>query len=164
MIELKSNPDNMHKYADDMVRAIEGMGPHNQIETEKAGLIVNAAHDIKNLRDYAYTLERTTNETSAEIQKWKDKAAEYQGMAEARESNYNLVCEQRDAAAAALLAIIRPELESMVNRLMDERLEDMQGDIEDMKERVDDIPNEDDINDAVREFMRYEAKFKVTLE
>jgi len=155
MIELRTNPDYLHTLAADTREA-------GRDETAKD--LDNAAHDIKNLRDYGYTLERTTNEASAEIQKWKDKAAEYQGMAEARESNYNAVCEQRDAAAAALLAILRPELESAVNRLIDERLEDMQGDIEDMKDRVQDIPSEDDINDAVREFMQYEAKFKVTLE
>lgn len=155
MIELRTNPDFLHKLASDT---------RNADRPETAKDIDNAAHDIKNLRDYAYTLEKTTNATSAEIQQWKDKAAQYEGMAEARESNYNAVCEQRDAAAAALLAILRPELEGMVNRLMDERLEDMQGDIEDMKDRVQDIPNEDDINDAVREFMQYEAKFKVTLE
>lgn len=155
MIELRTNPDYLHTLAADTREA-------GRDETAKD--LDNAAHDIKNLRDYGYTLERTTNEASAEIQKWKDKAAEYQGMAEARESNYNAVCEQRDAAAAALLAILRPELESAVNRLIDERLEDMQGDIEDMKDRVQEIPSEDDINDAVREFMQYEAKFKVTLE
>lgn len=155
MIELRTNPDYLHTLAADTREA-------GRDETAKD--LDNAAHDIKNLRDYGYTLERTTNEASAEIQKWKDKAAEYQGMAEARESNYNAVCEQRDAAAAALLAILRPELESAVNRLIDERLEDMQGDIEDMKDRVQEIPSEDDINDAVREFMQYEAKFRVTLE
>jgi len=49
-----------------------------------------------------------------------------------------------------LLAIFRPELETMVQSLVNEQLDDMRGDIEDMKERVDDIPNEDDINDAAR--------------
>lgn len=160
MIELKSNPDTLYKFAASVDR--------HGFDTADAPYTVDhlndAAHDIKNLRDYAYTLERTTNDASAEIQKWKDKASEYQGMAEARESNYNTVCEQRDAAAAALLAILRPELESMVNRLIDDRVEDMQGDIEDMKDRVQEIPSEDDISDAVREFMQYDAKFKVTLE
>jgi len=155
MIEVKSNPDYLHRLAYDT---------RQSGHTETAEDLDGAAHDIKNLRDYAYTLEKTANATSAEIQQWKDKAAQYQGMAEARESNYNAVCEQRDAAAAALLAILRPELEGMVNRLMDERLEDMQGDIEDMKDRVQDIPSEDDISDAVREFMQYDAKFKVVLE
>jgi len=148
MIELHTNPDQLINLSDNA--------------TEKD--VRMAAHDIKNLRDYGWTLEKTINETSADVQKWKDRAAEMETRAEAREANYNAVCEQRDAAAAALLSIIRPELEGMVNRLMDERLEDMQGDIEDMKDRVDDIPSEDDINDAVREFMQYEAKFKITLE
>ena len=162
MIELKSNPDYLHTLAADTREA-------GRNETAKD--LDNAAHDIKNLRDYAYTLERTTNETSAEIQRWKDKAAEMETRAEAREINYNAVCEQRDAAAAALLAIIRPELENAIGHFVGQHLEnlrgdieDLRGDIEDMKERVDDVPNEDDINDAVREFMRYEAKFKITLD
>lgn len=159
MIELRTNPDYLHTLAADTREA-------GRDETAKD--LDNAAHDIKNLRDYGYTLERTTNEASAEIQKWKDKAADYQGMAEARESNYNAVCEQRDAAAAALLAIFRPELDAMIKdaiqSVIGERLDDMQGDLNDMQDKVDDIPSEDDINDAVREFMQYEAKFRVTLE
>ena len=160
MIELKSNPDSLHSFAS----SIDGHGFEHADIPYAVDHLNDAAHDIKNLRDYGWTLEKTINETSAEVQKWKDKASDYQGMAEARESNYNAVCEQRDAAAAALLAILRPELESAVNRLIDERLEELHGDIEDLKERVDDVPNEDDINDAVREFMQYEAKFKITLE
>lgn len=152
MIELKTDTDFLIKLSDDM----EG--------SETARDIRMAAHDIKNLRDYGWTLEKTINETSAEIQRWKDKAAEYERMAEAREQNYNAVCEQRETAAAGLLAILRPELERMVADFVGQHLNDLQGDIEDMKERVDDIPNEDDINDAVREFMRYEAKFKITLD
>lgn len=155
MIELKTIPDQLHVLAANTREAGRD---------ETAEYLDNAAHDIKNLRDYGWTLEKTMNETSAEIQRLKDRAAEYERMAEAREQNYNAVCEQREAAAAALLAILRPELETVVNRLVDERLEDLHGDIEDLKERVDDVPNEDDINDAVREFMQYEAKFKITLE
>ncbi len=155
MIELRTNPDYLHSLAADTREA-------GRDETAKD--LDNAAHDIKNLRDYGWTLEKTMNETSAEIQKWKDKAAEMETRAEAREENYNAVCAQRDAAAAALLANIRPELETVVYKLIAERLEDLHGDIEDLKERVDDVPNEDDINDAVREFMQYEAKFKTTLE
>jgi len=129
MIELHTNPDNLITLSDN---------------AETTGKDVRmAAHDIKNLRDYAESLERSVNQMSGEIQSIRT---------------------QRDAAAAALLAIFRPELETMVQSLVNEQLDDMRGDIEDMKERVDDIPNEDDINDAVREFMRYEAKFKITLE
>ena len=159
MIELRTNPDYLHTLAADTREA-------GRDETAKD--LDNAAHDIKNLRDYGYTLERTTNEASAEIQKWKDKAAEMETRAEAREENYNAVCEQRDAAAYALLAIFRPELDAMIKdaiqSVIGDRLDDMQGDLNDMQDKVDDIPNEDDINDAVREFMQYEAKFKVTLE
>ncbi len=159
MIELRTNPDYLHSLAADTREA-------GRDETAKD--LDNAAHDIKNLRDYGWTLEKTMNETSAEIQRWKDKAAEMETRAEAREENYNAVCAQRDAAAHALLAIFRPELDAMINdavqSVIGDRLDDMQGDINDMQDKVDDIPNEDDINDAVREFMQYEAKFKITLE
>lgn len=164
MIDLKTNPDNLHKYADDITRAIEGMGPHNAAETEKAQTIHNAAHDIKNLRDYVWTLEKTINETSAEIQSWKDKAAEMETRAEAREENYNAVCAQRDAAAAALLAIIRPELETMVNKLVNEHVETLEADIDDLKTQCEDIPNDDQISDSIREWFQYEAKFSITLD
>ena len=164
MIDLKTNPDNLHKYADDITRAIEGMGPHNAAETEKAQTIHNAAHDIKNLRDYGWTLEKTINETSAEVQRWKDKAAEMETRAEAREENYNAVCAQRDAAAAALLAIIRPELETMVNKLINEQVENLETEIDDLKTQCEDIPNDDQIADSIREWFRYEAKFSITLD
>ena len=134
MIELKSNPDYLHTLAADTREA-------GRNETAKD--LDNAAHDIKNLRDYAENLENSVNQTSREI---------------------NSIRTQRDAAAAALLAIFRPELETMVQSLVNEQLDDMRGDIEDMKEKCEDIPNEDDINDQVREFLKYEAKFKITLD
>ena len=94
MIEMRTNPDYLHSLAADTREA-------GREETAKD--LDNAAHDIKNLRDYGWTLEKTINETSADVQRWKDKAAEMETRAEAREANYNAVCEQRDAAAAALL-------------------------------------------------------------
>ena len=154
MIELHTNPDQLINLSDNA----EATGKDIRM----------AAHDIKNLRDYGWTLEKTINETSADVQRWKDKAAEMETRAEAREANYNAVCEQRDAAAYALLAIFRPELDAMIKdaiqSIIGDRLDDIQGDINDIQDKVDDIPNEDDINDAVREFMQYEAKFKITLE
>ena len=155
MIELRTNPDYLHSLAADTREA-------GREETAKD--LDNAAHDIKNLRDYGWTLEKTINETSADIQRWKDKAAEMETRAEAREENYNAVCEQRDAAAAALLAIIRPELETMVNKLINEQVENLETEIDDLKTQCEDIPNEDQITDSIREFMQYEAKFRVTLE
>ncbi len=134
MIDLKSNPDFLHTLAADTREA-------DRPETAKD--IDNAAHDIKNLRDYAERLEWNVGQMSSEI---------------------NSIRTQRDDAAAALLAIFRPELEKMVQSLVNEQIEDMQADIEDMKEKCEDIPNEDQITDSIREFMQYEAKFKITLE
>ncbi len=155
MIELRTNPDYLHSLAADTREA-------GRDETAKD--LDNAAHDIKNLRDYVWTLEKTTHETSAEIQGWKDKAAEYERMAEAREQNYNAVCEQRETAAAALLAIIRPELETMVNKLVNEHVETLEADIDDLKTQCEDIPNDDQITDSIREWFQYEAKFSITLD
>ena len=143
MIELRTNPDYLHSLAADTREA-------GRDETAKD--LDNAAHDIKNLRDYVWTLEKTTNETSAEIQKWKDKAAEMETRAEAREDNYNAVCAQRDAAAAALLAILRPELETMVSQLIQEQVENLETEIDDLKTQCEDIPNDDQISDSIREW------------
>jgi chromosome segregation ATPase len=155
MIELRTNPDYLHSLAADTREA-------GRDETAKD--LDNAAHDIKNLRDYGWTLEKTMNETSAEIQSWKDKAAEMETRAEAREENYNAVCAQRDAAAAALLAIIRPELETMVNKLINEQVENLETEIDDLKTQCEDIPNDDQISDSIREWFQYEAKFSITLD
>ncbi len=138
MIELHTNPDYLHRLASDTIEAGRDMTGQD---------INDAAQDIKNMRDYAESLERNTQQMSGEIQSIRT---------------------QRDEAAAALLAIIRPELEAMVKDAMQstlgERLDDMQGDISDVQDRIEEIPSEDDITDAVREFMQYEAKFKITLE
>jgi len=155
MIEMRTNPDYLHSLAADTREA-------GRDETAKD--LDNAAHDIKNLRDYGWTLEKTINETSADVQRWKDKAAEMETRAEAREANYNAVCEQRDAAAAALLAIIRPELETMVNKLINEHVETLEADIDDLKTQCEDIPNDDQISDSIREWFQYEAKFSITLD
>lgn len=160
MIELKSNPDSLHSFAS----SIDRNGFENADIPYTVDHLNDAAHDIKNLRDYAYTLERTTNEASADIQKWKDRAAEMETRAEAREENYNSVCAQRDAAAAALLAIIRPELESMVNKLIHEQVENLETEIDDLKTQCEDIPNDDQISDSIREWFQYEAKFSITLD
>lgn len=138
MIELHTNPDQLINLSDNTATTPESLTAKD---------IRMAAHDIKNLRDYAESLERNTQQMSGEIQSIRT---------------------QRDEAAAALLAIIRPELEAMVKDAMQstlgERLDDMQGDISDVQDRIEEIPSEDDITDAVREFMQYEAKFKITLE
>ena len=80
MIELKTNPDHLHALASN-VRLTD--------QTDLAHDLDAAAHDMKNLRDYGERLERSTHQMSAEIQSIRT---------------------QRDEAAAALLAIFKPEL------------------------------------------------------
>ena len=89
MIELKTNPDFLHTLAADT---------RNAGQAETAADIDSAAHDLKNLRDYAQQIERSVNSMSAEIQSIRT---------------------QRDDAAAALLAIIRPELEKAIDDALD---------------------------------------------
>lgn len=84
MIELKTSPDHLHSIASNVRRTDPADIAHD---------LNSAAHDLKNLLDYAERIERTANQMSAEI---------------------NSIRIQRDDAAAGLLAIFRPELESMI--------------------------------------------------
>jgi hypothetical protein len=114
MIDIKSNTDYLHRLAHDT---------RESGHTETAEDLDGAAHDIKNLRDYAERLEWNVHQMSGEI---------------------NSIRTQRDAAAAALLAIFRPELEKMI----DDALEYCRP-LESLRER-DDIRREvrDMINDG----------------
>jgi len=119
MIELKTNPDYLTRLASDTIEA----------GRDQTGADINAAaHDIKNLRDYAEGLERNTHQMSGEIQSIRT---------------------QRDEAAAALLAIIRPELERMVQDLPA---------LSDLSDRLDHLEdnegNSDTIRDEVRDMIR----------
>jgi len=119
MIELKTNPDYLTRLASDTIEA----------GRDQTGADINAAaHDIKNLRDYAEGLERNTQQMSGEIQSIRT---------------------QRDEAAAALLAIIRPELERMVQDLPA---------LSDLSDRLDHLEdnegNADTIRDEVRDMIR----------
>lgn len=119
MFELKTNPDYLHRLA---------------VDTREAGLeetakdLDNAAHDIKNLRDYMERLERSVNQMSGEI---------------------NSIRTQRNDAAAALLAIIRPELETMVDELLEYNRP-----LEDLRERVDRLEDDDDRAEEIRREVR----------
>jgi len=121
MIDLKTNPDYLHTLAADTREA-------GREETAKD--LDGAAHDIKNLRDYAERLERSVNQMSGEIQSIRT---------------------QRDEAAAALLAIIRPELE----RMIDDAVEQCRP-LEDLRERVERLENDlgDDIRREVRDMIQ----------
>lgn len=131
MIDLKTNPDFLHTLAADT---------RNFGQPETAADIDSAAHDIKNLRDYAAQLEASVNRMSAEL---------------------NSIRSQRDDAARALLAIIQPELESFIEEAVSranpiddlrdrvERLEDFQNDLESGHGDLEDLAR-----DAVRDMVR----------
>jgi len=121
MIELKTNPDYLHTLAADTREA-------GREETAKD--LDAAAHDLKNLRDYAERIERSVNQMSGEIQSIRT---------------------QRDDAARALLAIFRPELEKMVDELLEHNRP-----LEDLRERVERLENDlgDDIRREVRDMIQ----------
>ena len=125
MIELKTNPDTLHAMATEVMA--------DRIKAD----VLNAAHDLKNLRDYAEGLERNTHQMSGEIQSIRT---------------------QRDEAAAALLAIIRPELERMVQDLPA---------FSDLSDRLDHLEdnegNADTIRDEVRDMVR-DGEIVVTVD
>ena len=133
MIELKTNPDTLHAMATEVMA--------DRIKAD----VLNAAHDLKNLRDYAEGLERNTQQMSGEIQSIRT---------------------QRDEAAAALLAIIRPELEKMIERELEaataiDDLKDRMSDLDDRLERVEDPA--DTIRDEVRDMVR-DGEIVVTVD
>ena len=119
MIELKSNPDHLHALAADYREA-------EREETAKD--LDSAAHDIKNLRDYAERVENTVAQMSREI---------------------NSIRTQRDEAAAALLAIFRPELERMIDAAVEQCRP-----IDDLRDRVERLEDDDDKADDIRREVR----------
>jgi len=133
MIDLKTNPDTLHGMATDIMA-----------DSIKAD-ILNAAHDIKNLRDYAEGPERNTHQMSGEIQSIRT---------------------QRDEAAAALLAIIRPELENMIALELEasagmDNVNDRLNDFEDRLERMED--NGETVRDEVKDMIR-DGEIVVTVD
>lgn len=133
MIELKTNPDTLHAMATEVMA--------DRIKAD----VLNAAHDLKNLRDYAEGLERNTHQMSGEIQSIRT---------------------QRDEAAAALLAIIRPELQKMIEQELKDAtalddLSDRITDLDDRLERVEDPA--DTIRDEVRDMVR-DGEIVVTVD
>ena len=122
--------------------ALDGLALMTEDKND-AETIYKAAHDHQKLREYAEELERSVNQLSGEV---------------------NSIRTQRDAAADALLAIIRPELETMVSKFVNEHIEALEADIDDLKTQCEDIPNDDQITDSIREWFQYEAKFSITLD
>jgi len=132
MIELKTNPDHLHAIASN-VRLTD--------QTDLAHDLDAAAHDMKNLRDYAEGLERSTHQMSGEIQSIRT---------------------QRDEAAAALLAIFRPELERMIDAAVEQCRP-----IDDLRERVERLEDDDDKADDIRRELRdmvLDGEIVVTLD
>jgi phage shock protein A len=115
MIELKTNPDHLHAIASN-VRLTD--------QTDLAHDLDAAAHDMKNLRDYGERLERSTHQMSAEIQSIRT---------------------QRDEAAAALLAIFKPELEKMIDAAVDDCRA-----LSDITDRLDKLEDPGNLTDTVR--------------
>ena len=133
MIEVKTNPDTLHAMATEVMA--------DRIKAD----VLKAAHDLKNLRDYAEGLERNTHQMSGEIQSIRT---------------------QRDEAAAALLAIIRPELQKMIEQELKDAtaiddLSDRITDLDDRLERVEDPA--DTIRDEVRDMVR-DGEIVVTVD
>lgn len=127
MIELKTNPDHLHAIASN-VRLTD--------QTDLAHDLDAAAHDMKNLRDYAEGLERNTHQMSGEIQSIRT---------------------QRDEAAAALLAIIRPELQKMIEQEIEDlpALSDLSDRITELADRLERVEDPaDTIRDEVRDMVR----------
>ena len=112
MIELKTNPDTLHAMATEVMA--------DRIKAD----VLNAAHDLKNLRDYAEGLERNTHQMSSEIQSIRT---------------------QRDEAAAALLAIFKPELEKMIDASVDDCRA-----LSDITDRLDNLEDPGNLTDTVR--------------
>ena len=79
---------------------------------------------MKNLRDYGERLERSTHQMSAEIQSIRT---------------------QRDEAAAALLAIFKPELEKMIDAAVDDCRA-----LSDITDRLDKLEDPGNLTDTVR--------------
>jgi len=134
MIELKTNPDHLHAIASN-VRLTD--------QNDLAHDLDAAAHDMKNLRDYSERLERSTHQMSGEIQSIRT---------------------QRDEAAAALLAIIRPELQKMIEQELETAIDDLKdrmSDLDDRLERVEDPT--DTIRDEVRDMVR-DGEIVVTVD
>ena len=115
MIELKTNPDHLHAIASN-VRLTD--------QTDLAHDLDAAAHDMKNLRDYGERLERSTHQMSAEIQSIRT---------------------QRDEAAAALLAIFKPELEKIIDAAVDDCRA-----LSDITDRLDKLEDPGNLTDTVR--------------
>lgn len=133
MIDLKTNPDTLHAMATEVMA--------DRIKAD----VLNAAHDLKNLRDYAEGLERSTHKMSGEIQSIRT---------------------QRDEAAAALLAIIRPELENMIALELEasagmDNVNDRLNDFEDRLERMED--NGETVRDEVKDMIR-DGEIVVTVD
>jgi hypothetical protein len=119
MIELRTNTDFLDRLAAEETQA----GRDGNGTDIKA-----AALDHRNLQEYAERLESNIQNMSGEIQSIRT---------------------QRDEAAAALLAIFRPELERMIDAAIEQCRP-----LEDLRERVERLEDDDDKANDIREEVR----------
>jgi predicted nucleic acid-binding Zn-ribbon protein len=119
MIELRTNTDFLDRLAAEETQA----GRDGNGTDIKA-----AALDHRNLQEYAERLESNIQKMSGEIQSIRT---------------------QRDEAAAALLAIFRPELERMIDAAIEQCRP-----LEDLRERVERLEDDDDKANDIREEVR----------
>ena len=123
MIELRTNTDFLDRLAAEETQA----GRDGNGTDIKA-----AALDHRNLQEYAERLESNIQKMSGEIQSIRT---------------------QRDEAAAALLAIFRPELERMIVDFVDAAVGQCRP-LEDLRERVERLEDDDDKANDIREEVR----------
>ena len=119
MIELRTNTDFLDRLAAEETQA----GRDGNGTDIKA-----AALDHRNLQEYAERLESNIQKMSGEIQSIRT---------------------QRDEAAAALLAIFRPELERMIDAAVEQCRP-----IDDLRDRVERLEDADDKADDIRREVR----------
>ena len=119
MIELHTNPDELITLSDATPT------PHDGIPSKTIRM---AAHDIKNLRDYAERLERNNNQMSCEL---------------------NDLTNQRKGIASALLAAVYPDLDRRIDEHVktafnkNERLDAFEARLEAVEHFKDDMTTDD---------------------
>jgi predicted nucleic acid-binding Zn-ribbon protein len=145
MIEfgIKTNPDFLRQLAAD-ARANGHTATAQDLDV--------AAHDLKELREHAERLERSLESTSS--------------LNSSLTSEINSLRTQRDETASALLAVFRPELEKMVNNVMDEWCRPLELLRERLEELLDEDTRDDDkaedicreVRDMIAEDIRREVR------
>lgn len=111
-----------------------------------------AADDWKGLFEYAERLERQQQIASADIRRLQE-AANNPGALLLR-CIQNAVAEQLEEQTT--------HLSDQYGNLVAE-VEDLQSTVEDLRNEVQSIPSEDDFDDRIRDYLRHEATFEVSI-